>query len=561
MGGSPQTVRLAPDGDAGTGAAGRDVRLPVRSASSKRMQRFVGLLRSTALATPLLLTACGGAGSKPPAVAARPADDPASCPDVAARLLRSLQTPVRITAYVTHGAPRLDAFDTALVALLEGYRRSAPDRIDLTVVDVVTEAQRAAAKAAGLHEVAFGEKDPTAGATVRRGFMGLAMSYRGEKETLPIFSPGVPKGLGYWIVSRLRELRDRAEGRKLRIGVVGGKGEIKLTEATLLAAAPGEKRPTLQGILADAVPFYAIEPLDLRGGDAEIDPALAGLVLTQPSADYTERELRRVDEFLVRGGRSVAVIAGAVNVKADDPTMTVTLDTRGLPRLLDGYGVELRSAEVFDWGRPATLDVPGHDNPRKFSHPALVKVEDDPHLAVDTPPLDTTFPAFFRMEEVVFPFASALVAHPERQPDATLRIVARSSPRSTLSMATGADARLASALHPEGPYASHPLAIAVEGLVHSAFDGGRAPAPSRLLVIASSQFFTNPFARSAGSDEELRGLSRLYAQRYLTGTILAFKNVLDWMSNDRELNACSALAPVAPVAPVAPAAPVASAPR
>jgi hypothetical protein len=514
------------------------------------MVRFAGSRLTTATAallTSLLLTACGAPAAKAPATAARPPDEPASCPGVAARVLRSLQTPVTVTAYVTHGTPKLDAFDAALLALLEGYRRTAPDRVNLTVVDVTTDAQRAAAKEAGLHEVAFGERDGAAGTTIHRGFMGLAMSYRGERETLPIFSPGVPKGLGYWIVSRLRELRDRAEGRKLRIGVVSGKGEIKLSDPVLLAAGPGEHRPTLQSILADAVPFYAIEPLDLHGGDVEIDPALAGVVLTQPSVDYTERELRRIDEFLVRGGRSVAVIAGAVNVQADDATLAVTLDTRGLPRLLDGYGVELRNAEVLDWGRPATLDIPGKDNPQKLSHPALVKVEDDPHLAVDTPPLDTTFPVFFRMEEVVFPFASPLVPHPERQPEATVRIVARSSPRSTLATVSGA--RLSVALHPEGPYASHPLAIVVEGLLHSAFGGKRAPAPSRLLVLGASQFFTNPFARAAGSDEELGGLSRLYAQRYLTGTILAFKNVLDWMTNDRELNACASLAPSVSAAP------------
>jgi hypothetical protein len=78
---------------------------------------------------------------------------------------------------------------------------------------------------------------------------------------------------------------------------------------------------------------------------------------------------------------------------------------------------------------------------------------------------------------------------------------------------------------------------------------------SRVLVISSAGFLTNPFARSGqgmemggqfaamgpvGGDEQLQMIAGPYAQKYLTGTILSFKNTLDWMSGDSDLIAASA---------------------
>jgi hypothetical protein len=119
-------------------------------------------------------------------------------------------------------------------------------------------------------------------------------------------------------------------------------------------------------------------------------------------------------------------------------------------------------------------------------------------------------------------------------------------------------------LKPQGEYAQRAMAIALEGKIKSAFagkegEGISAPAESkdksRLLVISASQFLANPFARAGnpppmppqmammgpmGGDEELMMISQPYAQQYLTTSILAFKNTLDWMGGDPDLIAVSA---------------------
>ncbi|HRI68605.1 MAG TPA: hypothetical protein PK156_30465, partial [Polyangium sp.] len=116
---------------------------------------------------------------------------------------------------------------------------------------------------------------------------------------------------------------------------------------------------------------------------------------------------------------------------------------------------------------------------------------------------------------------------------------------------------------PKGDFGQRAMAISVEGKLKSAFTGDNqgieAPAESkdksRILVVSAAQFLANPFARAGnappmppqmammggmGGDEELLSISMPYAQKYLTATILAFKNTLDWMGGDSDLIAASA---------------------
>ncbi|MGH7434226.1 MAG: GldG family protein, partial [Polyangiaceae bacterium] len=79
--------------------------------------------------------------------------------------------------------------------------------------------------------------------------------------------------------------------------------------------------------------------------------------------------------------------------------------------------------------------------------------------------------------------------------------------------------------------------------------------PARLFVLASSQFLANPLSRagdapdmgqygqmmpSLGGDEQLLMIAGPYAQQFITGSILVFKNTLDWLSGDTDLLAVSA---------------------
>jgi ABC-type uncharacterized transport system involved in gliding motility auxiliary subunit len=292
--------------------------------------------------------------------------------------------------------------------------------------------------------------------------------------------------------------------------------------------------PNLKEIITQNFPFYAFRDVDVRGG-APIDPELQGLIVTQPSSDLGDAELARIDEFVLRG-KSVVFFAGAANVERGDVSMHATLSTHGLDRLLGGYGIELRRDLVVELDPTAAYSVaptaPGG---------ARVVVPFVP-LVLDAR-LDAAFPAFFRMDMVAFPLPSSLVLHREKQPEATLRELARSSPRAV--RVTGADVDLhpLAPWSPAGPGGAAVLAVAAEGILRGAFDASRrSTGRARVLVVASSQFLSNPLARAwRGGDESLAPVATKYAQDELTSMILVFKDTLDWLSFEDYLVDCKFL--------------------
>jgi len=130
-----------------------------------------------------------------------------------------------------------------------------------------------------------------------------------------------------------------------------------------------------------------------------------------------------------------------------------------------------------------------------------------------------------------------------------VRVVARTTGKTAGDSTPAQTMKLSPDLAPRGPYASRAIAVAVEGELGSAFAPARR-APGRVLVVSSSQFLTNPFARLGAPAEPAAGaksknptpdarlLAQPYAQRYIPDTIVAFKLTLDWMSTDPDLVAC-----------------------
>jgi len=485
-----------------------------------------------------------------------------------ARLVsEGLKQDLNIEIYVTRGLPKVEAFIESLTDLMNEYERASNGKLHYSLIEAKTEEQKQAAKDAGLQEVMLGEGSETGQdqTTISRGFMGMALKYGSEKEALPL-QPNSTQGLEFWITNKIRELRDRADNITQKYGVITGKDEIKLSDTNLIAQQPGRGGgPSMKQILEQALPFYKIEEVDLQNGDAEINKELAGIIVTQPGKDYTEKELRRIDQFLMEGNKAVVVIAGAVNLKASDASMKAELNTHGLEKLLEGYGIEMKKEAILDWGSPVRFQfqTPTGQGGYVIGH-GMVHALHDEGLDENEQTLDSSFAGFFRMDDVTFPFPSTLVPHPEKQPAAPMKVVARSTKRSTVDASEAIDLKYTSTPKPKGEPASHAIAIALEGKIKSAYGGQEgqgitAPAESkdraRLLVISASQFLANPYARAGnpppmppqmammggmGGDEELQFLSQFYAQRYLTTAILAFKNILDWMSGDSDLIAASA---------------------
>ena len=483
------------------------------------------------------------------------------------RLIKSLKDPVQVDAYVTHGLAQMDAFIRDLTDLLKEYERAGGGKFKYTIIEPKTDELKEKAKDAGLEEMAFGETNATGGdqASIAQGYMGLVLKYGSEKAVIPQLNPGAAAGLEFWMTNKIREIRDKADNIKHKVGVVTGKDELKLSDQNLVPKQ-GQQGASIQAILSRAFPFYELVDVDLKDGETEIDKTLDGLIITQPQKPYSDKELRRVDQFLMLGNKSLAVFASAVTLKPQDPAMSATLDTHNLEKLLSGYGINMKKDAVLDFGSQFRIGViTPTGGISAIRHPGIAHVVDDPRFDEKEKLLDTSFAGFFRMEEILFPFPSSLELAPDKQPSGVkLYAVARTTPATSVATEATIDMKMRADWQPKPPFDQRVIAAVADGKLKSAFAGTPddgitanqvAPQPSRVLVVSSSEFITNPFAFAgngpdlgqqfamfggAGGDRELLMIAGQYANRYLTNTILSVKNTLDWLSGDADLLAVSA---------------------
>jgi len=477
------------------------------------------------------------------------------------RLIKGMKEPVLVDAYVTKGLARLDVYVSDLTNLLKEYELASGGNFEFTIIEAKTDELKERAKEAGLEPMAFAAQTETGDdqAAIAQGYLGLVLKYGSEKDTIPL-NPGQAVGLEFLITNKIREIRDKADSIKHKIGVVTGKDELKLSDTNLLPRR-GQGGASIQAILGQHFPFYEFVDVDLKGGSAEVDASLDGLVITQPQKDYTDQELQQVDAFLLRGNKSLVVFASAANLKPADAKMKAELNTRNLEKLLSGYGLNLKKNVLLDFGAQFQTPVMTNGGITAVRYPPVAQVADDSRLESDKRTLDTGFAAFFRLQEVAFPYPSSIELDRSKQPtDVRIEAVARTTPNA--SELTGDTLDLSLRLQgwqPKPPFAQHVIAAYAEGKLKSAFASAEntkvAPEPSRVLLIASSEYITNPFAYSgngpdlgpqfaqfagAGGDQALLTVANPYAQRYLTNTVLSVKNTFDWMTGDSDLLAISA---------------------
>ncbi len=449
---------------------------------------------------------------------------------------------LEIDAYVTRGTPALESYAKEVEILLGLYQSGAcqsgavTSKVRTRLIEVNTDQLRAKADAEGIGTEAFEEGDRTK-ATVVRGHWGFVLKYRSERAAMTLH-PGNHRGLELWLSSKMRELRNLAEKQEVTIGVVTGKQELQLSETR--SFGPASTRVSLEGMVTSSFPFYRLQPVDLQGGSAAVPADLRGLIVTQPGEPYTDAELRRIDEFVVSGGKALAVYVSAASPKQGRAVMDATLDTMGVERLLAGYGIKLSNDLVLDFGRAASVA----DLSTRTPYPAAAVLGGSSPTS-DGSQLDASFPPFYRLPRLAFPFPSSLVLEPSRQPNATLRAVARTSNES-IAISPGTINLTPPMVWPaEGARASRVISASVEGLLRSAFaTDSAAPTskqPSRVLVVASSQFLANPFARAnnailppqlelmAPKEGPLEAPVRAYASDHGQGIVLSFKNTLDWL--------------------------------
>ncbi len=174
-------------------------------------------------------------------------------------------------------------------------------------------------------------------ATIQEVYRCVAFEYRGAREKIAFLPPGV-QGLEYELSSIIKNLSMPQSERERTIGFLGGHGEL----------TPDEGLQYLPQLLEQSRLSYRTRTVNLNSGESDVPSDIKGLIIMNPNQRISERELRKLDAFLMRGG-SVAVFAGGVNFPATEPAnATGTEADHHLNDWLDGYGIHLQNNVILD---------------------------------------------------------------------------------------------------------------------------------------------------------------------------------------------------------------------
>lgn len=434
-----------------------------------------------------------------------------SLADGSKRLSSNLDDRLEITAYFTENLPPpFNATERHVRDLLAEYAAASNGDIVVSFVNPDTEEKQQAARADGVQPVAHQkiEEDQVA---VVEGYRGIVLTYLDGKKTLPVVQDTT--GLEYTLTSAIKEL----VGERKPVGIVSGHGS-----------------PTLeQGLssLGSVLQLY-----DLRAVDAsqEIDPSLAALLIIGPQEAFSTDELRRIDQYVMRGG-SLGIFGGALAVDIAGSTPTARTVSSEVGRLVSAWGIELEPDIV--------LDAQCSRAPMRGPLGLQVLVPYPPIPVLQLTEAQREHPVMFRLAAPMLPFVAALKVGEARE-GSTITVLANSSGDSWAMSGPSI------ALEPRdprgwqmttdlGPFA---LMVAIEGKLPSAYstpiteDPGipiEAPPVSeadvRVLVSGTSTFLEDTFMPpQQGGDVQMNSALALAL------------NAIDWLAADSDLIAIRA---------------------
>jgi ABC-type uncharacterized transport system involved in gliding motility auxiliary subunit len=360
--------------------------------------------------------------------------------------------------------------------------------------------------------------------SVVEGYRGVVFEYLGERQTIPVVQPDT-QGLEYEITMAIKRLT----GRRVPIGILSG-----------------HEGPTIsQGLttLRRMLPLYELREVSAT---EEISRDLRALLIIDPQTELTEVELRRINQYVMRGG-SLGVFGGAMKVDISQaPELSATPTGSNLNRLLGRWGVELRENIVAD----AQCGRVPYRTPIGVSIPVAYP----PAPVVSFTEQQSSHPVLFRLNATPLFFVSSIeTTQAFREANGT--ILMRSSEGERSWLLTGASVNLRIREPREwsatmgGASGPHTLAVALEAQLPSAFpeagegDAAAIEAPSRsetpdsedddrvrVLVVGTA----TPIR-----DEFLPQGDRVQAAE-LAGAMAFALNAVDWLAQDSDLIAIRA---------------------
>lgn len=246
---------------------------------------------------------------------------------------------VSVTLYLSDSLKRLkidgiDQLEKYIREEVSAVNKKNQDCLDFTVVSPSSADVDALAMQYGIQKIGFQNSEEYAG-------LGVVVQYEDNFKLIPVtiqrsfFGYGLDgvDGLADAINENVHSLISKVSS----IGYITGHNELDHLDETY------------SGYLDKALSkMYKVEDIDLNTGD--IPASIGTIMINGPQYDFTEEELYKIDQFVMRGGNVMFFVDGMLQ----DSTAQYTGGEPFVPndlnidRLLSAYGIDRKKNIVFD---------------------------------------------------------------------------------------------------------------------------------------------------------------------------------------------------------------------
>lgn len=371
------------------------------------------------------------------------------------RVLKGLDDIVNVTVYFSRNLPPyLVTLDRQVKDLLDEYRAYSGGKLRIEFVDPADNPEmERQLQYQGIPKVQLNivEKEK---AQLTNIYLGMAIQYGEKNQAIPVIQS--IDNLEYEMTSAIVKVTQTPP----KVGFLSGNGQ------------PATERGGL-GRVAEALrKQYDIQTVTLDAGQA-VPAEIRTLVVARPNTRLAERTRYEIDQFVMRGGRLIALADGTE--MQPQQLSTRPLDT-GLSELLAHYGVKTNTDLVWDRSNVTTSFSNGF-----FSF--MVPYPWFPRILPEN--LSRKNPVTGGLESLVLPWCSTL--EPTVAVDSTgtsgggvrAEILAWSSKLSFVQPGSASINPQAQApMPPRDQLKRHPVAVALTGSFSSFYAGKPAPPPA-----------------------------------------------------------------------------------
>ena len=319
---------------------------------------------------------------------------------------------------------------------------------------------------------------------VVKGYLGMVIQYGDKNETIPIVQN--TDNLEYSLTMAIK----KATSKDMAIiGFVTSNGCASLENEISQAY---EKLQEL----------YLVQEIDLETGD-EIPAEINTLLIVGPKENFSEKQLKAIDSFLLKGGSIMALVDG---VKIDEGLLASVNDTN-LGGLFENYGIKLNNDLVLDVSSGMASFSSGFIT-FSTNYPFWPKVLKSG--------FDEGNAAVAELESIILPWASSLNILSDKFKESNKVSYLVKTTNKAWTQVDNFNLDPQQNFFSSGNTGQYDLAISVSGEFNSAYEQDKT-GQARIILVGDSDFINDGFLRQAPDN------------------LVFFQNLVDSLSLDEDL--------------------------